>query len=85
MFPDGRGLPAGSGTAAKGKDIFKEPSARCATTIRRRGREGRSPALGGGRGNSIINQAIGSCRRLLHLVADDEILLWSLFSTPMHS
>jgi len=48
-FPDGRGLPAGSGTAAKGKDIFKEKCAVCHND-QGQGREGQYPALVGGAG-----------------------------------
>jgi cytochrome c len=47
VFPDGRGLPAGSGTAAKGKDIFKEKCAVCHND-QAQGREGQYPALVGG-------------------------------------
>jgi len=49
VFPDGRGLPAGSGTAAKGKDIFKEKCAVCHND-QAQGREGQYPALVGGKG-----------------------------------
>ena len=49
VFPDGRGLPAGSGTAAKGKDIFKEKCAVCHND-QGQGREGQYPALVGGKG-----------------------------------
>ena len=49
-FPDGRGLPAGSGTVAKGKDIFKEKCAVCHND-NGQGREGQYPALVGGAGS----------------------------------
>ena len=49
VFPDGRGLPAGSGTAAKGKDIFKAKCAVCHND-QAQGREGQYPALVGGKG-----------------------------------
>jgi mono/diheme cytochrome c family protein len=49
VFPDGRGLPAGSGTAAKGKDIFKEKCAVCHND-QAQGREGQYPSLVGGKG-----------------------------------
>lgn len=54
IFPDGRGLPAGSGTAAKGKDVFKEKCAVCHNE-KGEGREGQYPALVGGIGS--INTA----------------------------
>ena len=49
VFPDGRGLPVGSGTAAKGKDIFKSKCAVCHND-QAQGREGQYPALVGGKG-----------------------------------
>jgi len=49
VFPDGRGLPAGGGTAAKGKDIFKEKCAVCHND-QGQGREGQYPSLVGGKG-----------------------------------
>ena len=49
VFPDGRGLPGGSGTAAKGKDIFKAKCAVCHND-QAQGREGQYPALVGGKG-----------------------------------
>jgi cytochrome c len=49
VFPDGRGLPEGSGTAAKGKDIFKEKCAVCHND-KGEGRQGQYPALVGGAG-----------------------------------
>ena len=50
VFPDGRGLPAGSGTAAKGKDIFKAKCAVCHND-KGEGRTGQYPALVGGIGS----------------------------------
>ena len=50
IFPDGRGLPAGSGTAAKGADIFKEKCAVCHND-KAEGRAGQYPALVGGVGS----------------------------------
>jgi cytochrome c len=49
VMPDGRGLPAGSGTAAKGKDIYKEKCATCHND-KGEGRQGQYPALVGGIG-----------------------------------
>jgi S-disulfanyl-L-cysteine oxidoreductase SoxD len=49
VFPDGKGLPAGKGTAAKGKDIFKEKCAVCHNE-KGEGRENQYPALVGGIG-----------------------------------
>ena len=49
IFPDGRGLPPGKGTVAKGKDIFKEKCAVCHND-KGEGRQGQYPALVGGGG-----------------------------------
>ena len=49
VTPDGAGLLPGSGTAAKGKDIFKEKCAVCHND-QAQGREGQYPALVGGKG-----------------------------------
>jgi S-disulfanyl-L-cysteine oxidoreductase SoxD len=49
-FPDGRGLPPGNGTVAKGKDIFKEKCSVCHND-KGEGREGQYPALVGGVGS----------------------------------
>jgi cytochrome c len=62
VFPDGRGLPAGSGTAAKGKDIFKEKCAVCHND-KGEGRQGQYPALVGGAGTLNTpkpNKTVGS-------------------------
>lgn len=50
VFPDGKGLPEGRGTAAKGKDIFKEKCAVCHNE-KGEGRENQYPALVGGIGS----------------------------------
>jgi mono/diheme cytochrome c family protein len=47
VAPDGTGLPAGSGTAAQGKDVF---TARCASCHGPKGEGGDGPALVGGKG-----------------------------------
>lgn len=57
VFPDGRGLPAGSGTAAKGKDIFKSKCAVCHND-QAQGREGQYPALVGGKGTLNTSKPI---------------------------
>ena len=49
VFPDGRGLPPGAGTAVKGKDIFMEKCAVCHND-KGEGRAGQYPALVGGAG-----------------------------------
>jgi len=49
VFPDGRGLPAGKGTVAKGKDLFKSKCAVCHND-HGEGRQGQYPALVGGMG-----------------------------------
>ena len=46
VFPDGAGLPAGNGTAAKGKDIFKDKCAVCHND-KGEGRENQYPGTGG--------------------------------------
>ena len=48
-FPTAAGLPAGKGTPAKGKDIFKDKCAVCHND-QGQGREGQYPALVGGMG-----------------------------------
>jgi len=47
VLPDGRGLPAGSGTAAKGKTIYAN---RCVTCHGATGKEGPQDVLVGGQG-----------------------------------
>jgi len=47
VAPDGKGLPAGSGTAVEGKGIF---AARCASCHGAKGEGGDGPALVGGKG-----------------------------------
>lgn len=50
VFPNGRGLPVGSGTAERGKALFKEKCAECHNE-KGEGREGQYPALVGGIGS----------------------------------
>src|SRR6266852_9115546 len=47
VAPDGTGLPAGSGTAVEGKQVF---TARCASCHGQKGEGGDGPALVGGKG-----------------------------------
>jgi len=49
VFPSGAGLPVGKGTAAKGRDIFKDKCAVCHND-KGEGRENQYPALVGGIG-----------------------------------
>lgn len=49
VFPDGRGLPAGKGSAVRGKVVYKETCAVCHND-RAEGRERQYPALVGGIG-----------------------------------
>jgi S-disulfanyl-L-cysteine oxidoreductase SoxD len=48
VAPDGKGLPAGSGTAAAGKDVYTR---RCETCHGPTGREGPQDVLAGGQGS----------------------------------
>src|SRR5258706_14257977 len=48
VTPDGKGLPPGSGTAAKGKDVFTR---RCETCHGPTGTEGPQDTLAGGKGS----------------------------------
>jgi hypothetical protein len=48
VTPDGNGLPPGSGTAAKGKDVYTR---RCATCHGPTGKEGPQDVLAGGKGS----------------------------------
>lgn len=50
VFPDGRGLPAGKGTAAQGAAVYKAKCAECHNE-RGEGRERQYPALAGGIGS----------------------------------
>jgi len=52
VLPDGRGLPAGSGNAATGKDVY---TARCVTCHGPSGTEGPQDVLVGGRGSLPAN------------------------------
>jgi cytochrome c len=48
VLPDGRGLPSGSGTAARGKDVYTQ---RCLTCHGPSGKEGPQEAIAGGKGS----------------------------------
>jgi cytochrome c len=48
VLPDGRGLPAGSGTAERGRDVYQR---RCAGCHGATGKEGPADALAGGNGS----------------------------------
>jgi cytochrome c len=48
ILPDGRGLPAGSGTAARGKEVYAQ---RCSTCHGPTGKEGPQDVLVGGKGS----------------------------------
>jgi cytochrome c len=48
ILPDGRGLPPGSGTAARGKDVYAQ---RCSTCHGPTGKEGPQDVLVGGKGS----------------------------------
>jgi cytochrome c len=50
VLPDGRGLPAGSSTAARGKDVYTR---RCVTCHGPTGVEGPQEVLAGGRGSLV--------------------------------
>lgn len=50
VFPDGRGLPPGRGTAVEGKQIYEVRCVRCHNTGGA-GRQGEYPALIGGKGS----------------------------------
>ena len=52
VLPDGRGLPAGSGSAVTGKDVY---TARCVTCHGPSGTEGPQDVLVGGRGSLPAN------------------------------
>lgn len=47
VFPDGRGLPEGSGTAAEGKDVYERRCQRCHGS---EGKGGDEPPIVGGKG-----------------------------------
>jgi len=60
VTPDGKGLPPGSGTAAKGKDVYTR---RCETCHGPTGTEGPQDALAGGKGSlatSKPQKSVGS-------------------------
>src|SRR3954451_17950409 len=50
ILPDGTGLPAGSGNAVRGKDVFKQKCADCHGE-NAEGKAGQYPALSGGVGS----------------------------------
>jgi len=50
IFPDGNGLPDGSGTAAKGKEVYARRCSECHGTT---GQGGESSALVGGKGSLV--------------------------------
>ena len=55
ILPDGRGLPAGQGTARAGRDVF---AARCASCHGSEGRGAEAPPLAGGRGSLATPQPL---------------------------
>ena len=57
VTPDGKGLPPGSGTAAKGKDVYTR---RCETCHGPTGKEGPQENLTGGRGSLATAKPIKS-------------------------
>ncbi|HEV2200909.1 MAG TPA: cytochrome c [Bryobacteraceae bacterium] len=57
VFPDGTGLPIGKGTAAKGKDLYKDKCAVCHND-KGEGRENQYPALVGGIGTITSSKPI---------------------------
>ncbi len=48
VFPDGRGLPEGSGTAVEGKDVYERRCQRCHGS---EGKGGDEPPIAGGKGS----------------------------------
>jgi S-disulfanyl-L-cysteine oxidoreductase SoxD len=57
IFSDGTGLPVGKGTAAKGRDIFKDKCAVCHND-KGEGRENQYPALVGGIGTIATSKPV---------------------------
>ena len=55
VTPDGKGLPPGSGTAAKGKDVFTR---RCETCHGPSGKEGPQDVLVGGKGSLATSKPL---------------------------
>jgi len=53
VTPDGKGLPPGSGTAAKGKDVYTR---RCETCHGPTGKEGPQDILAGGKGSLVTDK-----------------------------
>jgi S-disulfanyl-L-cysteine oxidoreductase SoxD len=57
VFPDGTGLPQGKGTAAQGKDVFKDKCAVCHND-QAQGRQNQYPALVGGIGSLATSKPV---------------------------
>jgi S-disulfanyl-L-cysteine oxidoreductase SoxD len=57
VFPDGRGLPVGKGTAAQGEAVYKEKCAVCHNDVGE-GREKQYPALKGGIGSLATRKPV---------------------------
>ena len=57
VFPDGRGLPVGKGTAVRGAAVYKEKCAVCHND-QGEGREGQWPALAGGIGSLATRKPV---------------------------
>jgi cytochrome c len=57
IFPNGRGLPPGQGTAERGRAIFKEKCAECHNE-QGEGRQGQYPALTGGKGSLATDKPV---------------------------
>ncbi|HZT77123.1 MAG TPA: cytochrome c [Vicinamibacterales bacterium] len=55
VLPDGRGLPPGSGTAVRGKDVYAQ---RCSTCHGPTGKEGPQDVLVGGKGTLATKKPI---------------------------
>lgn len=57
VLPDGTGLPAGSGTAAKGRDVYKAKCAVCHNE-KAEGKQGQYPQLVGGVGSLATSRPV---------------------------
>jgi S-disulfanyl-L-cysteine oxidoreductase SoxD len=57
VYPDGKGLPAGSGNAQRGAKIYAEKCAECHND-KGEGRQAQYPALVGGRGTLATNNPV---------------------------
>jgi cytochrome c len=55
ILPDGRGLPPGSGTVARGKDVYMQ---RCSTCHGPTGKEGPQDAIAGGQGSLATGKPV---------------------------